>query len=278
MTEVHLSYAESDRRIADSIGDALARAGIPTANRWEFSPRLDMGWVDERVRVSDVVVLLSPTTGASSWADSEAEFTLSRDLDRRGVELIPVLAAPAEVSKVMRDRAYVDLTADFQSGVRTLVEQIETVSRLDFGTLSPGGFEDLVADLLEALGFRLDQVRRADPGVDLRATYRRTDPFGLPETEVWLVETKLYAHERVSVEAIRRLGGVLSLAPSRTRGLLVTDVQLTSVAEEYLTELGREVNLRILDGVRLRRLLREYPTVAARHFGGGAKVGPDAGS
>jgi hypothetical protein len=129
------------------------------------------------------------------------------------------------------------------------------------------------------VGFRLDEVRQGlDPGVDLRATYQRADPFGSPETEVWLVETKLYSHQRVSVEAIRQLAGFVSMAPSGTRGLLVTNAQLTSVAREYVVELERRpsARLRVLDGVDLKRLLRQFPAVAARHFG--AETGPDGDS
>jgi hypothetical protein len=42
------------------------------------------------------------------------------------------------------------------------------------------------------------------------------------------------------------------------------------VAREYVVELERRppVRLRVLDGVELKRLLRQFPAVAARHFGG----------
>jgi len=83
------------------------------------------------------------------------------------------------------------------------------------------------------------------------------------------VETKLYSHERVSVDAIRKLAGTLAVTPGLTRGLLVTNAQLTSVALEYLAELERSphVRLRVLDGAELKRLLRQFPATAERHFG-----------
>jgi hypothetical protein len=93
------------------------------------------------------------------------------------------------------------------------------------------------------------------------------------------VETKLYSHERVSVDVIRKLAGTLAVAPGFTRGLLVTNAQLTSVALEYVADLERsqKVRLRVLDGVELKRLLRQFPAIAQRHFGGTAqsKPGPD---
>lgn len=119
-------------------------------------------------------------------------------------------------------------------------------------------------------------AKGAFPFVDLRVTYDRTDPFGLPETEVWLVGAKLYSHERVSVEALRSFAGALAVASGVTRGLLVTNAQLTSVAREYVEQLegSTQVRLRVIDGVELRNLLRRFPAGAARDFGGMAASGP----
>ncbi len=279
---VFVSYAFDDHALAQRITDALTQAGITSTNQvWEspgddFSARLL-----EAIRASDVVVvLLSRAAAASPWVRAEFGSTLSRDLDRRGAELIPVLAAPTALPSALRDRAIIDLTEDFTAGSQRLVEQIQATSRADFSAMSPRAFENLVAALLRAVGFRLDAARhRPDSSVDLRATYQRTDPFGSPETEVWLVETKLYSHERVSVDAIRKLAGTLAVAPGFTRGLLVTNAQLTSVALEYVADLERsqKVRLRVLDGVELKRLLRQFPAIAQHYFGGTAQStpGPD---
>jgi hypothetical protein len=186
-----------------------------------------------------------------------------------------------DLPPTLGDRAVVDLTGDIDAGLRQLVEQIQATSRADFSAMNPRAFEDLVADLLRAVGFRVDEMRhRPDPGVDLRATYQRTDPFGSPETEVWLVQAKLYSRARVSIEAIRALAGTLAVTSGYTRGLLVTNAQLTSVALDYVADLKRRPNLRlqVLDGMDLKRLLRQFPAVAERHFGGEtAKSEPGSG-
>jgi restriction endonuclease Mrr len=228
----------------------------------------------ETVQASDVVLLLlSPAAAGGRWIDALA---LSDDLDRRGVDLIPILGVSADLPPTMRDRAVVDLTRDFTAGLQQLAAQIEATAQANFSSMSPRAFEDLVADLLRAVGFGLDARHRTDPGKDLRATYQRVDPFGRPETEVWLVQAKLYAHERVSVDAIRQLAGALAVASGPTRGLLVTNAQLTSVARDYVAKLERSPNvrLRLIDGVELRRLLRQFPAIAARHFGETATSDP----
>src|SRR5262245_61259904 len=131
MPRVFLSYASRDREPARTVDAALSRAGIAVL-RWEVSATPDWTAAPEQgLQAADIVVLLPP--GSSAWADVEAEFTLTRDLDRRGVELIPVQVASAELSPVMRDRAFVDVSTE--SGLRTLVTQIRTMSRIDFGAL-----------------------------------------------------------------------------------------------------------------------------------------------
>jgi hypothetical protein len=269
---VFISHAHDDHELAQRINDALARSGIPTTTQvWQYSSFVDLAvQLRETIQASDVVVvLLSPAAGPIRWLGTESELALSRDVERRGAELIPVLAAPIDLPGTLRDRAMVDLTSDITAGVEHLVEQIQAASRVDFSAMSPYEFEELVADLLRSLGFHVDEVRRRpDPGVDLRATYQRADPFGSPETEVWLVQAKLYSHDRASVDAIRQLTGALAVTSGETRGLLVTNAQLTSVAREYIAELERtpHVRLKILDGVELKRLLRQFPGVTARHF------------
>jgi hypothetical protein len=276
---VFLSYAQDDHVLAARIGETLDQSDIPTTSQvWEVVARDFPSSLGETIRASDVVVLLlGPAAVSSLWVATDITVVLSREFDRRGVELIPVLAATAELPPALRDRAVVDLTEDFTEGVGRLVAQITATSQTDFSGMSPRAFDDLVADLLQALGFHLEKIRQwPDPGVDLRATYQRTDPFGRPETDVWLVQMKLYSHKRVSVEAIRQVAGAVAVASSATRGLLVTNAQLTSVAREYVEKLERtsQVRLSVLDGLELRRLLRQFPEVAARHFGGTAKKNP----
>jgi hypothetical protein len=280
---VFLSHVAGDRSLAQRVGDALAQAGAQaTTYSWEVRSGTDLAaLVRENVRSGDVVVVLWPANpGASRLAGA----SLLRELGNRGADLIPVLSAPADLPAALRAQAVVDLTGGADAGLRQLVGQIQAAARADFSVLSGHQFEGLVADLLRATGFLVDEAGgMADSGVDMRATYRRTDPFGSPETEVWLVQVKLYRRGHVSVATIRDLAGVLAAAPGETRGLLVTSAQVTSVAMTYAAELERDsrVRLRVLDGLELRRMLRQFPAVAARHFGGAAaqaETTPDADS
>lgn len=270
---IFLSFVHDDHAVAERIRDGLARSGIRTTEQaWEGSRGQDLAaQLRETIRASDVVVvLLSPAAGVSHWVAAEVETALSSDLERRGVEVVPVLIAPADVPRALRERAVVDLSEDFRAGMAELVAQIGATSRIDFSALTPEGFEDLVADLLRAIGFLVDDVRgRTDYGVDFRATYEGNDPFAREDVCEWLVEVKLYSRERVSVDAIHRLAAIVARRAAPIGGLLVTNAQLTSVASQFLSEVEQRerVHVRVIDGVELRRLLRQYPSVTERHFG-----------
>lgn len=268
---VFLSYAHSDDLLAQRVREALTGFEVVSSDPVSHPAANAADWLRQSLRASDVVVvLLSPASTMSKWVNSEVEYALSRDLDRRGADLIPVLIAPTDLPPSLRDRQVLDLTGDIDGGLQRLVQQIEMTALADFDGMGPLKFELLIADLLRALGFDVEiAAGPGDMGADMRATYQRSDPFGSPETDVWLVETKLYSHQRISVEIIRRLAGVLAVSPGRTRGLLVTNAQLTSVAEEYVAELEQSshITLRVVDGVELKRLLRQFPSVVSRHFG-----------
>lgn len=277
VARVFITYHDADRRQAEHLHDLLVQSGIETfMDVWTLPGRQDWATMAEQaISASDFVVVLLSPTAMSSQAGPDVTFALSRELEQRGAQLIPVMTTPTDISRESRASTSIDLTEDFESGVQTLVKQIQTASQVDFSRMNPQSFEHLVADLLRAVGFEIHtEPRQEDRGVDMRATFQRTDPFGLPETESWLVQTKLYTHQRVSVKAIQQLASLVALTPSRTRGLLVTNTQLTSVARDYIAELDRrpDVRLRMLDGVQLKQLLRQFPHVIRRHFGDNAGV------
>ncbi|MFR0365350.1 TIR domain-containing protein [Streptomyces sp. MCC20] len=278
-----MSYAHEDSALARIVTDGLGRRFdvvypkrvVRPGENWTKSFRDD-------IRASDIVVaLLSPASVTSKWVNKEIEYALSPDIDRRGAQLIPALIAPTELPTALLNRPVIDLASDITLGLQHLVEQIDITSLIDFDELDSMKFEGLIADLLESVGFHLERVHsHGDVGADIRASYNRTDPFGLPETDVWLVETKLYSHQRVSIQAIRNFAGALATAPGGTHGLLVTNAQVTSVARDYVRELAQRSNIimRVLDGIELKNLLRQRPQIVSRHFGTSTEVGRDGHS
>ena len=107
-----------------SIG-SLDEAGISVENQTlGFSAVSLLGGLHETVRTGDaVVLLLTPTVLAGPEANAEIQ-SVSRDMDRLGVDLLPVVAvALASLPSALKGRGPIDLTKD-SNGVRRLAEQI----------------------------------------------------------------------------------------------------------------------------------------------------------
>lgn len=106
-------------------------------------------------------------------------------------------------------------------------------------------FELLVGEGFGLQGYQVTQLGGAGPdgGVDLRL--RR-------DKETFLVQCKQWRAQRVGVEIVRELYGVMA-AEGAAGGFVVTSGRFTSEAEAFAA--GR--NIRLLDGDRLERLLQQ---------------------
>jgi restriction endonuclease Mrr len=124
--------------------------------------------------------------------------------------------------------------------------------------LDPRKFEELVAELLRAQGFRptlTPQTR--DGGRDIIAT--RSDALG---ELLYLVECKRYApHRKVGVQQVRGIFGVAQ-AERATKAVLVTTSSFTSDAVAFASPLKYDITLR--DYEALKSWIQE---VALRHLG-----------
>ena len=219
----------------------------------------------ELVRTNDVVLQLW-TANSSDQNFNEGELRI--DLEKRGATLIPV-AVGDEVNEE-RDYRVVKITDPISAeAVNKLIDEVTATSWIDFSALTPQVFESLVSDLFVMLGFRIYRSpSSADLGFDIKATHARPDPFGRLETETWLVETKFYQHSRVRIENIRSIIGAISLEPADTRGALITNSQISSVVQDYLTKLEKrtQARLRVIDGVELKRLIANFPPLVEKYF------------
>jgi hypothetical protein len=83
-----------------------------------------------------------------------------------------------------------------------------------------------------------------------------------------VTEVKAYRQQRVSLATIQKLIGFLASTPSDTKGLVITNSRLTSVAREFLSsatlKAGRDV--RVIDGTELTNLLLRQPDLVDRYF------------
>jgi hypothetical protein len=270
--QVFISYAQADKEIARRIADELRSSGLRVwFDEWELKPGDSIASrIDQAVSTSDMLlVLLSPRSIESRWVQSELNAALSRELKSRAVTVIPALIEECEIPPLLADRLYLDLRSNLERGVRRLVEQIAVAPDIDFSRLDGQSFENLIADLLTALGFRIvRQPISQDSGFDFQASLTTRDPFGAQKHESWLVEVKLYRNQRVSIAALRQMVSYMLTLPGPHKGLVVTNSQLTSVAQEFLTEMTSksQQELRVIDGTELTNLLLQHPNLVEHYF------------
>jgi TIR domain-containing protein/restriction endonuclease len=274
--QAFISYAQADRDTARRIADALKSAGLRVwFSEWELQPGDSIARrIDEALSASDVLlVLLSPNAISSNWVQSEWRTAVSSQLSNRAVTVIPILIEDCKVPPPLSHLAYLDLRHNFDAGVHRLIDQLGMVSDVDFSILSnETEFSSVVCELLLDMGFNIVQ-RHAGPqelGYDLEATYEAVDPLGGTMTQTWLIELKFYRKSRVDLRAIEHLVAGVTRFPTSHKGLLITNGQLTSIARSHLAEASERsrVELRVIDGTELRRLLLDRPKIVRKYFAG----------
>ena len=266
---VFLSYAQGDNVIARQIVEALKKAGLKVwFDEWALRAGDSIAQrIDQAVETSDLfIVLLSPRSVKSKWVQKELNAALSRELTLRAVTVI--LIEDCEIPSLLANRLYLDLRSDLEGGIKRLIQRLGVASDIVFSRLDGRIFENLVADLLTALGFLIErQPIGPNSGFDFRAKYITHDPFGAQKEESWLVEVKFYRSQRVSVSALQQMLGYMTVSGSQ-RGLVVTNGQLTSVARNFLDEVSSRFGqeLRLIDGTELTHLLLQHPQLVERYF------------
>lgn len=270
--QIFISYSNEDRDIARQLAHAINDAGLNVwFDEWElqFGDSIVKG-INDALNASDIMlVLLSPHSVQSIWLKAELNAFLVHELRDRAITIIPALIEDCDVPSLLADRKQIDLRKDIESGIERLVEQLSVSPDIDFSRLDARSFEILIGDLLVELGFSIQRMPVArDSGFDFIATHSTRDPFGALKESQWIVETKLYKDQRVSVEILRQMVGYLMILEKPYRGLVVTSGRLTSVAREYLDEISGKLggDLRVVDGTELTNLLIQHPHLVVRYF------------
>jgi len=271
--QVFLSYASADKKIAHRIVDKLHERGVRVwSDIYELRYRDSLvEAIKNAISACDyLVVLLSPHSVESVWVKKELGIALSSDWTIRGITLLPVIIADCEIPPFLTSYQYLDLRTDFEQGVTRLVEQIDSIPKIDFSKLDWKNFENLVNDLLGKLGFKvIEREWRINNSkvVDLKADYSHLDPFGVEVTETWLVEVKFYSQSRADLKSIQQFVDYLSKLPG-SKGLLITNSQLTSAARDglKLVEAKSRLEIRVIEGTELKRLLLQHRDLVNKYF------------
>lgn len=112
---------------------------------------------------------------------------------------------------------------------------------MDFDSISPRDFEELVASIFETEGYSVSTTPQTrDGGIDVIA--ERVNNLGLPDQ--WIIECKKYSSDRpIGVEIIRQLAGVKSMLRARNAAV-VSSTRFSKAAQDF----AQELNIDLVDG------------------------------
>lgn len=124
-------------------------------------------------------------------------------------------------------------------------------------SVSPKGFELMIRDLLESIGFDDIEVtgRAGDSGIDLTATLRKSEIPGIDTSVSYIVQAKRYSPDSIlNPRFLRELRGSMQ---SGQRGILITTARVSTrtIEEEALKDHSRIIL--VIDGERLIELCKD---------------------
>lgn len=269
--KIFLSYSQKDDKIAKQIINMLHSSGITV---YESNYCSSIGEsisenIENNIFVSDYMVILL-SKNFSQWQEYEILKGLEKYYSKRDITILPIIIDKRNLPDILNSHQYIDISEDLEIGVEKLVEYIINTKKIEFSQLLPSDFEKMVSELLDSLGFFniRNNVCTNDSEIDIIGDFPYTDPFGDKILETWVVEVKLYKNSRLDIKAIRQITNLLLSNPTFSKGLLVTNGYLTSVANDFLDSVKVQKNLyiRVIEGTELKRLLLKNKDIIDKYF------------
>jgi hypothetical protein len=146
-----MSYSHSDREVALRLGEDLRSSGVDVwVDRWEIRPGdslIEKIFSEGLAEADFFLILLSPASVRSKWVTEELDAAVIRKIE--GVtRIIPVIVEQCDVPLALRSLLWVDLSADYQAGLRALQMTIHEV----WDTPPVGRPPDYVLSLRQSVG------------------------------------------------------------------------------------------------------------------------------
>ncbi len=270
--QVFLSYSNHDKEIAKFLASKLRNANLKISlHDWSLDINDSfLSQINKNVSSSDIIIiLLSPNSVDSKWLKEEFNEIFVSELNNRAIAILPLVIKDCKIPKELANKKFIDLRTNVDGGVSKLINQLYFLPFIDYSFLNAKSFEELICDLLRAIGFSIkESMAHSDFGYDLIIEIENEDPFGIMQREKWYVVIKFYKDKRVSVETLFRLNNNLNSSLNRGKGLVITNGQITSVSRELLSDLSHNKGtlIRVIDGVELTNLISQYPNIVRKYF------------
>lgn len=270
---INLVYSYEDIDKAEYIRFALEREGLQVlTNKYKTSYEYfyDYTSVYDNEPGGYVILLFSEHSNEKSIIKKEINEYLNMNFKHRNTTIIPVYLD--KVKKEINEKQMIsfNLYRNFEEGVLKLAKYIANSKFINFDNMTPQQFENLIFDLLSKMRFKVNrQMHTNDLAVDFFAQSRHNNPFGGSIYVDWIVQCKYFKRKSPELSDISKLIQLIETNNDCIENaVMFTNGILTSTSQKYLSAIREGINLVVVDGTQLKKLILKYPSIVEEHFSG----------
>jgi TIR domain./Restriction endonuclease. len=269
--KIFISYSYKDKIFVEWLKSNLTELGFEF---WYDQQEINVGdrsqeKINEGIQSSSAFILvLSSSSMNSDWVKYEMNSALLLNAVKKGITILPIKIDNSNIPSDLSGYPYADFSIDQKQGLEILKRSLlKANTKLDYeftdwSNFNGKSFEDLIFELLineEEFSNVIRTPPTRDGGYDFIAT-TQTIP-GVPEKII--IESKFYKNQKISIDILRNLYAVASIA-NVNKILLITNSELTNSSRNFLT--NTIPNIVVWEGHELIRRLLFHPTLVERYF------------
>jgi two-component system, response regulator, stage 0 sporulation protein F len=126
-TQLFLSHSSKDKSFAGKLANRLKSEGyLVWYDDWEIKIGDSIiEKVQEGVRESDfLLIILSTCSVSSEWVHEELNSAMIKNIEQKGVCVLPLLIEKCEIPAFLKDKKYADFSKDFDQPYNFLIDSI----------------------------------------------------------------------------------------------------------------------------------------------------------
>lgn len=268
--KIYFSYNVKDKEIANEIISYYKKNNLNIISLEDYLKpgELFVDGVLNTIEAADIFVLIiSENYIKSNLIEVEIQIVLE-EMKKRDVIVLPIKIDDCEIPSLLRNFYWLNLKINFESNLEESLNLIAKSFNIDYSKLNYSTFSNLVEDILIRREFENIRIPSGiDLGYDMIADFFSKDPIDGFKKEIWIIELKLYQEQKPNIESLQQMVSYLQKHKANYNGLIITTGQFTSAALKWLNkQINRNLNIRIIDGPKLRRILLSFPDLIIKYF------------